>query len=208
MSNPITFEQLFTDSDKVLWSGHSWGDMKVEIIHHYNQETQDTKDLELKITIGRLFYQKAVLYAMLNPEGRTFHGMRIVYGPLPNPTVSLVYEPDIVQNAVKEDGSDAFPERVMIEEVRRQLDPDYGHWLLTRTKCEAKAIEERLVAPLMTQILAWAKEMRQLIGILQRIDTPDTDYDWDDYYFSHIGLKEDEEEPAHEPNPPDNGRSD
>jgi len=193
VSNPIMIRQVFTDSDKVSWSGHSWG-LAVEVIHHYNPETKDTKDIELKITINKRIYQKAVLYAMLHPEGRTFHGMRVVYGSLPNPTVSLVYEPDIVQNAETEDGSDLFPERTKIEDVRRQLDPDNGPWLLLRTKQEAKAIEERLVVPLMTKILAWAKEMRQLIGILQRIDTPDTDYDWEDYCFERLGLEEDKKE--------------
>lgn len=203
MGNTIYSEWLFASPGQTFWSGSSWG-MDVKLIASEDSE----RKLEVRITVDKRIYQICILYAMLHPEGRTFHGMRVVYGPLPNPTVSLVYEPDIVENAVKEDGSDLFPERTMIEDVRRQMDPDYGPWLLTRTKREAKSIEERLVVPLMTQILAWAKEMRQLIGILQRIDTPDTDYDWKDYYFEHIGLEEDKKERSNEPDPSDHRRPD
>ncbi len=168
MENSIYSKWLFASPGQTIWSGHTWA-MNVKLV-----ASEDSgRKLEVRITVDKRIYQIGILYAMLHPESRSFRGMQIVYGNLPNPTVSLVYTPE---------ESDA--------------------------SCDARTIEDQIVKPLMIKILSWAKEMRQLIGILQRIDDPDTDYDWNDYYFEHLGLEEDKKEKSNEPDPSDHRRPD
>ena len=194
MPNTVCNEWFLAEPGTVIWSGHSWG-MSVVLIRGRKLKNDPEGGLELlRMEVNKMIYQKAILYAMLHPQGRMFHGMRLVYGHLPNPSVSIVQTPDPTLSATLDDGSDPFPERTRLRKVRKEIDPDAGYGLLTNTKCEAKDIEVRLIVPLMVQILAWAKEMRALIGTLQRIDAPETDYDWSDHEFEHLNLEEDEKE--------------
>ena len=169
MENSIYNKWLFASPGQTIWSGHSWG-MKVSLV-----ASEDSgRKLEVRISVDKRIYQICILYAMLHPEGRSFRGMQIIYGNLPNPTVSLVYTPE---------ESDA--------------------------PCDAETIADQIVKPLMTRILSWAKEMRQLIGILQRIDNPETDYDWMDHELLLINLTEDEKEKeSNESGAPDHRRPD
>jgi hypothetical protein len=154
MCESIYTKWLFASLGQIIWSGHAWG-MNVKLV-----VSEDSgRKLEVRISVDQRIYQICILYAMLHPEGRSFRGARIVYGNLPNPTVSFVWTP---------------------------IESD--------APCDAKTIEDQIIKPLMTQLLTRAKEMRQLIGILQRIDTLDTDYDWEDYCFERLGLEEDKKE--------------
>ena len=88
MYESIYTEWLFASPGQTIWSGHSWG-MNVKVIA---SEGSDRK-LEVRISVDKRIYQICILYAMLHPEGRSFRGMQIIYGNLPNPPVSLVWTP-------------------------------------------------------------------------------------------------------------------